>query len=144
MRWATATFYISAGVLHLSTPASFLPIMPDFVPFPRQVVILTGLCEIAGGAALVSASLRRLAGAMLALYAICVFPANIKTCFRRRPRSGPSGQLALPRPKDGASAGLVWWTLFASGVVSWPFKPKGLSSPQPSEGDAKDAAGKQL
>jgi uncharacterized membrane protein len=48
------------------------------VPFGRAVVLATGLCEIAGSIALISTRLRRLAGIMLALYAVCVFPANVK------------------------------------------------------------------
>jgi uncharacterized membrane protein len=42
------------------------------------VVPATGICEIAGSIALASPRLRQLAGIMLALYAVCVFPANIK------------------------------------------------------------------
>ncbi|MGH6798937.1 MAG: DoxX family protein, partial [Roseiarcus sp.] len=94
MRWIMAAFYFAAGVLHVAAPDRFLPIVPDFVPFPRDIVIITGLCEIAGAIALVSVRLRRLAGAMLALYAICVFPANIKHAF---------GAIHIPGLPDS------WW-----------------------------------
>ena len=39
---------------------------------------MTGLCGIAGTIALLTGRFRYLAGVMLALYAVCVFPANIK------------------------------------------------------------------
>ena len=78
MRWAMAIFYFVAGVLHLRGPEAFLPIMTDWVPAPREVILLTGACEIVGALALVTRPLRWWAGVMLALYAAGVFPANIK------------------------------------------------------------------
>src|SRR3954463_13116077 len=78
MRWIMAAFYIAAGIGHVLRPDAFLPIVPDWVPFPRAVILLTGLCELAGAAALLTPRLRAAAGIMLALYALCVWPANIK------------------------------------------------------------------
>jgi uncharacterized membrane protein len=65
-------------VAHLTLTDKFLLIVPDWVPFPRAVVLLSGICELAGSIALASTRLRWLAGIMLALYAVCVFPANVK------------------------------------------------------------------
>jgi hypothetical protein len=31
-----AAFYLAAGVVHLLAPDRFLPIVPDFVPMPRE------------------------------------------------------------------------------------------------------------
>ncbi|MEA1620003.1 DoxX family protein [Erythrobacter sp. T5W1-R] len=80
LRWVLALFYALAGVIHLVRPAPFLTIMPSFVPAPEAVVLLTGVAEIAGALGLIqpfSARLRRWAGWGLALYALCVWPANI-------------------------------------------------------------------
>ena len=52
MRWVMAAFYMSAGLLHLASPEKFLPIVPGWVPLPRETVLLTGVCEIAGSVAL--------------------------------------------------------------------------------------------
>lgn len=78
LRLALALFYAGAGYLHLTVPEKFLLITPAWVPDAPQVIFVTGLCEIAGASGLLLPPLRRLSGAMLALYAICVFPANIK------------------------------------------------------------------
>jgi hypothetical protein len=43
MRWAMAAFYLVAGIVHLVAPDKFLPIVPDFVPLPREVVRATGM-----------------------------------------------------------------------------------------------------
>ena len=50
MRWLMAAFYAAAGVVHVTSPAAFLPIMPDLVPFPIVVIVATGICELAGAA----------------------------------------------------------------------------------------------
>jgi uncharacterized membrane protein len=48
MRWMMAAFYFAAGVVHLAAPERFLPIVPDFVPMPHAVVLVTGICGRAG------------------------------------------------------------------------------------------------
>jgi uncharacterized membrane protein len=81
LRWLLAVFYFLAGVMHLAQPAPFLAIMPPWVPWPEQVVALTGLAELAGAAGLVqpwAPRLRQAAGWGLAFYALAVWPANFQ------------------------------------------------------------------
>ena len=47
-----ATFYFAAGVLHIISPQGFISIVPSFVPWPAEVVLFTGICEIAGAVGL--------------------------------------------------------------------------------------------
>lgn len=127
-RFVLAGAYLAAGVLHVADPAPFLMITPDWVPFPRQVILGTGLCEIAGTAGLMVPRLRRAAGVGLALYAVCVFPANIKHAFEGL----PPGQVQLGwwyhAPRLALQPVLVWWALFAGGLVSWPFGRAGRTA----------------
>src|SRR5580698_1916106 len=81
MRWLLAVFFVAAGVLHLAVPGELLKITPDWVPFAPQVIFVTGLCEFAGAAALVTRRFRYWAGIALAAYAICVWPATFKHAF---------------------------------------------------------------
>ena len=60
MRWMLAIFYFSAGIIHIRSPGAFLPIVPDWVPFPNQVVLLTGVAEIAGAVGLIVPFMRLL------------------------------------------------------------------------------------
>ena len=78
MRWTLAAFYAAAGIAHLAAPEQLLAITPDWVPFGQQVIFTTGLCELAGAAALVTEPLRWWAGIAFAAYAVCVWPANFK------------------------------------------------------------------
>ena len=52
LRVVLGLVYLIAGVAHLRSPGGFLQITPDWVPYPRTVIFLTGLCEIAGALAL--------------------------------------------------------------------------------------------
>jgi uncharacterized membrane protein len=99
-RWLLAVCYAVAGYLHLHSPGAFLPIVPDWVPLPRATVLATGGCELAGALGLLIPRVRRAAAIGLALYAVCVFPANIKH----------------------AQPVIVWWALWAGEVIDWPFR----------------------
>ena len=119
-RWLLAAIYLLAGVFHILRPGFFLPIVPEWVPAPRLTIIVTGLCEIAGAAGLMVPRLRRIAGIMLALYAVCVFPANIKHAVTDL-GSGHGAGWGYHGPRLVAQPLIVWWALFAGGVVRWPF-----------------------
>jgi uncharacterized membrane protein len=80
-RVVLAGFYGLAGILHLAVPGPFVRITPSWVPEPEAVILVTGLCEIAGAAGLLVPALRKYAAVGLALYAVCVFPANIKHAY---------------------------------------------------------------
>jgi uncharacterized membrane protein len=117
-----AAFYLAAGIVHLVAPEKFLPIVPDFVPLPRYVVLATGACEIAGSLALLTTRLRRLAGIMLALYAVCVFPANIKHAIDSIHLPAVPDSWWYHGPRLLMQPVLVWWALFCAGIIDWPWR----------------------
>jgi uncharacterized membrane protein len=117
-----AAIYLVFGVIHVATPDPFLPIMPDWVPFPRAVVIGTGICEIAGAIGLVLPRTRRLAGVMLAIYAVCVYPANLKHAFDHVVVPQLPDSWWYHGPRLAFQPVFVWWALFCAGVIDWPFR----------------------
>ena len=121
-RYVLAAAYLAAGIAHLSFPGTFVLITPGWVPFPRDVILGTGLCELAGAAGLLTRGLRWWAGVALAAYAVCVFPANIKHAMDGL----PAGQVQLGwwyhAPRLALQPVLVWWALYAGEVVDWPFR----------------------
>jgi uncharacterized membrane protein len=127
-----AAFYLAAGIVHLLAPDKFLPIVPHFVPWPREVVLATGVCEIAGSLALLTARLRRLAGVMLALYAVCVLPANIKHAFEGVHMPPVPDSWWYHGPRLLIQPVLVWWALFCAGVTDWPGRGKAVMAPHPA------------
>ena len=120
LRRVLALFYAAAGAAHLAAPGLFLAIMPPWVPHPELVVALTGVAELAGAAALVqnrSPSLRRAAGWGLALYALCVWPANVQHMI-----NDGGAHLAYHVPRLAFQPVLIWLALWVSGATGWPLR----------------------
>ncbi len=129
LRWTLGLFYFAAGYFHLAAPASFLRIMPSWVPYPEQVVIWTGVAELAGAIALIqpfSPPLRKVGAIGLALYALMVFPANINHFIIDMAHDGSGGNggalgLAYHVPRMFAQPLIIWLSLWVGGVTRWPF-----------------------
>lgn len=124
LRWLLAVAYFIVGVIHLRAPHGFLAIMPDWVPYPMMIIVLTGICEIAGSLALLTPRLRYAAGVMLALYAVCVFPANIKHALENVAIGGTHLSWWYHGPRLAFQPVIVWWALFAGEVIDWPFRSR--------------------
>lgn len=122
MRWIMVAFYFAAGVIHLWMPNAFLPIVPDWVPYPRRMVLFTGVCELFGAVGLITERFRWWAGVMLALYAVCVFPANIKHAFENVHLPQLSSSWWYHGPRLVMQPVIVWWALFCAGVIDWPWR----------------------
>ncbi|MEL0211639.1 MAG: DoxX family protein [Novosphingobium sp.] len=128
LRWILALFYFAAGVIHIAAPAPFLTIMPGWVPMPETVVLWTGIAELLGALGLaqgLSPSLRKAAAIGLALYAVCVFPANINHFALDMAKPGHGAGLAYHVPRMFAQPLLVWLALWTGDVINWPLKARG-------------------
>lgn len=122
LRAALAIGYFGIGVVHVTRPEAFLPIMPDWVPSPRNVVLGTGACELVGAAALMTPRLRRAAGWAFAAYAVCVFPANIKHAVDNVNVPPIPSSWWYHGPRLAFQPVFVWWALWAAGIIDWPFR----------------------
>ena len=123
-RWLLVAFYGLAGVMHLIATAAMVRIVPQWVPWAQAAVIATGLCELAGAAALAVpvkyGRWRRAAGWALAAYALCVWPANFVHAIHDLGRgTGLPGWYHYPRL--ALQPAIIWWALWASGAVRWPW-----------------------
>jgi uncharacterized membrane protein len=122
VRTVLALLYALAGVLHLAKPEVFLRITPHWVPFPAAVIAFTGLAELAGAAALLqpwSPALRRAGGWGLALYAVCVFPANINHFAMDMARPDGGLGLAYHLPRMVLQPVLVWLALWCTDAIAF-------------------------
>lgn len=122
-RWMLAAIFFAAGIAHLAMPAPFMTITPAWVPFPAVVIMLTGIAELCGAVGLAqgaSFGLRRWAAIGLAVYSLCVWPANAQHMM-----------IDLARPDGGAGLGyhvprmlfqpvVIWLVLWSGGVIDWP------------------------
>lgn len=121
-RYVLAALYALAGIAHLARPAGFVTITPDWVPLPGLVVALTGIAELAGAIGLMTPPLRRAAGIGLALYALCVWPANINHALNDIPLGGAHLSWWYHGPRLALQPVIIWWALWASAVIDWPFR----------------------
>ena len=48
-KYLLAIFMIIAGVTHFASPAFFMRIMPPYLPFHSELVMVSGVCEIVLG-----------------------------------------------------------------------------------------------
>jgi len=120
--------FLAAGVLHVLVPGPFLGITPDWVPFAPAVILLTGLAELAGGAGLMIPRLRRAAGIGLALYAVCVFPANIQHAINDLRLADPMLGWFYHGPRLLFQPAIVWGCLWVGEVTGWPFRRRGQAA----------------
>jgi uncharacterized membrane protein len=130
LRRGLALLYGGIGLVHLAAPDKLMPIMPDFVPEPRLVIALTGLCEIAGALGLLTHRLRAAAGVGLALYAVCVYPANLKHAFAGIAVPGLPDTWWYHGPRLAFQPVLVWAALYAGGLLDWPLRRPGRKPPE--------------
>ena len=127
LRWLLATFYFLAGVAHLRSPAGFLAITPDWVPFPETAVALTGIAEIAGAIGLLIPRnrmrwVRPAAGVGLALYALCVWPANFHHALNNIAINGTTLSWWYHGPRLAAQPLIIWLALWVGEVTDWPLR----------------------
>jgi len=122
LRLLLVAIYLGAGALHLGAAGAFLVIMPPAIPFPREVVLFTGACEIAGAIGLLVPRMQRWAGIMLAIYAVCVWPANIYQALWHVRAPPLPDSWWYHGPRIAFQPVLAWWALFAGAVVDWPLR----------------------
>lgn len=122
-RWLLVVIFLVAGVAHLAIPAPFIKITPAWVPHPATVILLTGVAELCGAVGLaqgISLRLRRWAAIGLALYSLCVWPANAQHMLMDLAREDDGAGLAYHLPRMLLQPVVIWLALWSGGVISWP------------------------
>lgn len=76
-RVAVALFFIAAGYNHFRVPQTYVGIMPPYLPYPLELVYISGVFEILGGVGLLVPWTRTFSMWGLIALLIAVFPANI-------------------------------------------------------------------
>lgn len=106
-RIVMGAFYITAGTLHFVLTRTYAGIMPDYLPVHRELVLLSGAAEIAGGLGVVIPQTRRVAAWGLILLLIAVMPANI--WMAQHPDRYPTIPLWAIWLRLPLQLPLLWW-----------------------------------
>jgi uncharacterized membrane protein len=109
-----AVFYIVAGSLHFIRPATYLSIMPPYIPWQPAMVRISGAFEILGGLGLFVPATRRAAAWGLVVLLIAVFPANLFMAMHPVEAGAASIAPALRWGRLPLQALLIWWVLWCT------------------------------
>ena len=77
LRAVVALPLLVSGIAHFTRTALMAMIIPPFLPYHSQLVLASGVLELAGAAGLLLPACTRAASACLALLMIAIFPANV-------------------------------------------------------------------
>lgn len=70
--------FAASGTVHLVRPQTFDPLMPAWVPAPREVIKWSGVAELLCAAGLLHPRTRKVAGLASAALLVGVFPGNLQ------------------------------------------------------------------
>lgn len=77
MKYLLAFFFVAAGLNHFWHPELYLQIMPPYLPWHRELVLLSGLVEVVLGVLLLIPRYTQWAAWGTILLLLAVYPANI-------------------------------------------------------------------
>ena len=88
-------FFVFAGIMHFVIPRQYEAIVPDYLPAKRELVVASGVAEIAGGLGVMHTRTRRAASWWSVATLIAVFPANLHMALHPDRYKVPGGRNAL-------------------------------------------------
>jgi uncharacterized membrane protein len=109
-RLGAAVFWVVAGTMHFVVPRQYEAIVPARIArWKREVVVVSGLAEIAGGLAVLPDRTRPGARWWLLATLLAVYPANIEMALHpeRFPKI-PAAALWARLPLQGIFGLLTW------------------------------------
>ena len=112
-RYIIGSLFILAGILHFLKPDIFKRIMPDYLPWHKELVLISGFFEIIGGIGLMLPFAQVYAAWGLILLLVAVFPANVemfRNYYKRRGLTPFVWALIFRLPLQLV---LIWWVYWA-------------------------------
>lgn len=105
-------WFLLGGIAHFVFTEAEMRIVPPYVPWPRAVVLVSGVFELLGAAGLLWRPTRRFAGIGLFALTILVTPAHIYMLQRPELFDVPYWALVLRLPLQVALLALIAWSTF--------------------------------
>lgn len=106
-RIVMGVLYMAAGVGHFVATRAYARAMPGYLPAHRELVLLSGAAEIAGGLGVLVPQTRRAAAWGIVLLLIAVWPANL--WMAQHPNRFPSVPLWALWLRLPLQLPLIWW-----------------------------------
>jgi uncharacterized membrane protein len=102
-------WFFVGGIAHFVATDLEMTIVPPYLPNPRMLVLLSGVCELLGALGILLRATRRAAGAALILLTIAVTPANIYMLQQGDLFNIPYWILIVRLPLQAALLALIAW-----------------------------------
>lgn len=118
-------WFFLGGIAHFAATDAEMRIMPPYIPSPRMMVWVSGVCELLGAFGLLLPKTRRAAGIGLFALTIAVTPANIYMLQHAEIFHIPYWVLVARLPLQVGLLALIAWS---SGMIG---RPPVKASPKP-------------
>lgn len=128
-----ALFFVTAGVLHFVFTPGYTDIIPAWLPWPRMLVIVSGLCEIAGGLGVLWPPTRRWAGYGLIALCLAVLPANVQMLLDAQAAGDSAAWIAALWLRLPLQVLLIAWIWRATGPGNLLDDCSSNTAPRPRE-----------
>jgi uncharacterized membrane protein len=103
-------WFFVGGIAHFAATDLEMKIVPPYIPWPRTVVLISGVFELLGAFGLLIPLVRRAAGAGLFVLTIAVTPAHLYMLERPELFSVPYWALVLRLPVQVGLLALIAWS----------------------------------
>lgn len=116
-RCGLAVMFLFTAIAHFnSMKADLTRMVPEWVPWPRAMVLFTGVCEILGAVGLVFPPTSKIAAIALIVFLVAVLPANIHAARAGVTLRGkPATALWLRIPMQLLFIFLLYWSSVKNG-----------------------------
>lgn len=109
-KWLCGVLFVAAGVNHFVRPDFYVRIVPPYLPWPRELVLVSGVAEVLLGVLLLIPRTTVLAAWGLIALLIAVFPANLHMALHTgQYPEVPAWALWLRLPMQGVLIAWAWW-----------------------------------
>jgi uncharacterized membrane protein len=110
-------WFFLGGIAHFTATDTEMRIMPPYIPAPRMMVWVSGVCELLGAVGLLFPRTRRAAGIGLFALTIAVTPANVYMLQQAKAFHVPYWALVARLPLQVGLLALIAWS---SGMIGRP------------------------
>lgn len=101
--------FVGVGIAHFVVPHYFVAIMPPYLPWHYELVILSGVCEVVLGLLLFIERIRSQTRWGLIALLVAVFPANVQHAMDPPPEYDPGIFGWVRLPLQLVLIAWVWW-----------------------------------
>lgn len=111
-------WFAVGGAAHFLATDLEAGIVPPYIPWHRQVVLVSGVFEVLGALGLLYGPTRRAAGLGLFMLTLAVTPANVYMLQRHDLYHIPLWLLIVRLPLQVALLALIWWSTITPRVAA--------------------------